>query len=386
MIRSPRRPSTCSRPSSSQLPTSPVCSQPSPSIGVDAVAVAAQQHRAAHEDLAVVGDAHLDAVERPAVVDDAAAGLGHAVGGDDVRWPVGRWAARRRARCTRNSAGSMRAQRRRDERHVGRSRRAPRPSPRPASKPRQHGQRRARDERLVTTDSPPTWASGRHASQCVAGADAEATARRVRGCAHGVVGEHDALRRARGAARRDHERVAVGSVGITVEATLAGGVERSTSGAARASSAARAGGGSRGSTGQDRVAARPRRAAQRVDERRAGRQVERDARPAIGAGMRRATGSDSAPAHGRRMNRWVLGARPRTLPAAVVPVALGAAVGCRRGRRALVDGAARGASSASRCRSASTTPTTTATGSAAPTTCASVRRGSSPAASRPRVR
>ena len=33
-------------------------------------------------------------------------------------------------------------------------------------------------------------------------------------------------------------------------------------------------------------------------------------------------------AHGRRhVNRWVLGARPRTLPAAMVPVALGAAVG-----------------------------------------------------------
>ena len=44
-------------------PTSPVANQPS-TTGLGAVAVAAQQHRAADVDLAVGVDAHLDAVER----------------------------------------------------------------------------------------------------------------------------------------------------------------------------------------------------------------------------------------------------------------------------------------------------------------------------------
>ena len=79
------------------------------------------------------------------------------------------------------------------------------------------------------------------------------------------------------------------------------------------------------------------------------------------------------------MNRWILGARPRTLPAAVVPVAIGAgaAVG---GPSPVWWRSGRHWSSAWPCRSASTTPTTTATACAAPTTFASVRYGSWPAA------
>ena len=142
MIRSPRRPSTCSRPSSRHRAEVAGGSQPSASSGSRAVAVGPQQHRAAQADLAVGVDAHLDAVERAPVVDHAAAGLGHAVRRDDVGRPVGR---RRRAaehdrRGTR--VGSMRAQGRGDERHVASRRRA---STAAASKPSWHGQRRAGD-------------------------------------------------------------------------------------------------------------------------------------------------------------------------------------------------------------------------------------------------
>jgi hypothetical protein len=52
-------------------------------LGVHAVSVAAKQGRGADEELAV-RSAHLHTVERTVVVDDAAARLGHAVGGDDV--------------------------------------------------------------------------------------------------------------------------------------------------------------------------------------------------------------------------------------------------------------------------------------------------------------
>ena len=54
---------------------------------IGAVAVAAQQHRSAQLHLAV-DDPQIDTVERPPVVDDAAAGLGHAVGRHRVGRPV----------------------------------------------------------------------------------------------------------------------------------------------------------------------------------------------------------------------------------------------------------------------------------------------------------
>ncbi len=61
--------------------------EPSPRVlGVSAVAVAAEEHRAAQHDAAVVlVDRDLHAVERHAVVHDTAAGLGHPVGRHDIR-------------------------------------------------------------------------------------------------------------------------------------------------------------------------------------------------------------------------------------------------------------------------------------------------------------
>ena len=59
-----------------------------PAFAVDgsaAVAIGAQQHRAAQQNLGIIGDADVDAVERPTVVDHAAAGLGHPVRGVHVR-------------------------------------------------------------------------------------------------------------------------------------------------------------------------------------------------------------------------------------------------------------------------------------------------------------
>ena len=67
--------------------TSPVCSQPSASIAcrreVGAVAVAGHDERAADEQLAVVGDPQLHAVDR--LADRAEARRARAVGGDDAR-------------------------------------------------------------------------------------------------------------------------------------------------------------------------------------------------------------------------------------------------------------------------------------------------------------
>ena len=89
-----------------------------------------------------------------------------------------------------------------------------------------------------------------------------------------------------------------------------------------------------------------------------------------GQTSRRDRDHQSAPTGADRVEAWLAGARPRTLPAAVVPVA-------RRHRRRAVGATAPGRSRwraaaalvvALPSRSAPTTPTTTATASAAPTT------------------
>ena len=91
------------------------------------------------------------------------------------------------------------------------------------------------------------------------------------------------------------------------------------------------------------------------------------------------------------VNKWVAGARPRTLPAAVVPVLVGTA--CAVGDTGAGVGSCGGAprrrwSRPSASRSAPTTPTTTATASAAPTIRASAwaRPGSSAGGWRRRAR
>ena len=64
-----------------------------PAVGglrVGPVPVAAQQHRAAEPDLAGA-EAHLHTFQADTVVDDSGARFCHAVGGDDVRRPSGRW-------------------------------------------------------------------------------------------------------------------------------------------------------------------------------------------------------------------------------------------------------------------------------------------------------
>ena len=90
------RPDRISRPASSRWPMSPVLYQPSAVNAADGrgrvVPVAAEDRRALELDLAVVGDAHLDALRRPphgaeaVVVQPGAAagpGLGRAVALDD---------------------------------------------------------------------------------------------------------------------------------------------------------------------------------------------------------------------------------------------------------------------------------------------------------------
>ena len=241
---------------------------------IGAVAVGPQQHRAAQVDLAVGVDAHLDAVERAAVVDDAAAGLGHPVRRDDVR-PAGRPAARRRRGRSRGTrAGSIRAQRGRHERHVASRRTA---VDGVGVEPGQHGERRARDQRpgddgRARRRGPAAGrpASGRPGSTPSRALVATADAR------DGVVGQHDALRRAGRAARGDDEGVA-GLDRAAVRRATCGAVGRRRRPPAPSPPAAppwpRAG--RRWSTGK---AASPRvpLLAERVDERRAAREVEGD--------------------------------------------------------------------------------------------------------------
>ena len=231
----------------------------------------------------------------------------------------------------------------------------------------------------VTTDSPPTWESGRQASQRSAvGIDAEAGAGGSRRRLDRGVGEDDELRLAGGAAGGHDERVAV----------LDGLVEPRRGQRA----ASRAGGREPRVDGEHGVAVGPRALQRR----------RRRARPAASRATRRAMGGSVRTArvrlgrHDRPRARpvpsgwrsWVAGARPRTLPAAVVPVLVGTACvageadvsapACARGRRRR----------ARRCRSAPTSPTTTATACAAPTipAAASVRSGSSAGGSSRRAR
>ena len=75
------------------------------------------------------------------------------------------------------------------------------------------------------------------------------------------------------------------------------------------------------------------------------------------------------------LSQWVEGARPRTLPAAVAPVLVGTGAAFALSRANAAVRPARAARRRWRCRSASTTPTTTPTGSAAPTTPGSGRCG-----------
>ena len=138
---------------------------------------------------------------------------------------------RRRRRCrsrscrtsSRRSAGGRRAARRRRGRSCGtrpgRSGAARWPPARrgsrrrrrraPASKPGSTVSDVASDHRPGDhRQSPPTWDSGRQASQWSSWVDAEPGAGGVRRGGDGVVGEHDALRLARRAARGDDEGVA----------------------------------------------------------------------------------------------------------------------------------------------------------------------------------
>ena len=111
------RPTIWSRPSSSKRPASEVRNQPSTTDSrgeLRVVVVVAEERRTGDPDPAAVAEGDLDPVERPAVVDAPAGGLGGAVGGDDVDPGLlrPRGAARRRARRRRRApCGSARARR-----------------------------------------------------------------------------------------------------------------------------------------------------------------------------------------------------------------------------------------------------------------------------------
>ena len=183
-----------------------------PALGIDgrlAVAVGPQQHRAPKPDL--VGgrvDGHLDPGQRPAVVDDAAAGLGQPVGGDHVgrnggggRRPAEHHGAegRRRQPAAGRSAPATPARRvRRPPITASRSKRGSTVTGVPVSRLR------------VTTDRPPTWLSGRQASQrCRSGSTPRRALVGRAGRQHRGVGEDDAFGRAGGAAGRHDQGVAV---------------------------------------------------------------------------------------------------------------------------------------------------------------------------------
>ena len=210
----------------------------------------------------------------------------------------------------------------------------------------------------MTTDSPPTWASGRQASHVSAAVEAEASRGRPRAAPDRVVGEHDPLGRP------------VEPLVATTSASPASTGRAPSSAASRRQRR-------RSLPGAARRAARPWPApgtpvehqcgvtvvpdpSQRLDEARAAREVDRH-QPVHGrqridgaSGCAASCGSVLRCPHLRApaTNKWVLGARPRTLPAAVVPVALGTACRPSGWARRSGGGRRRRSSSASPCRSA----------------------------------
>ena len=208
------------RPVGSDLP--PVAGgQPSPRpVGtrdarVDPVAVAAQQHGAAHEDLALlaaaggpVADGHVDAAERSPVVDEAGAGLGQPVGGDDVlREPS------RRGRPTEQHTGERRgvetAEGGGHERDVRRHTVTAERLDLGAVERRQHRERRPGPQGPGDDGEPADVSEGEAGQPPVASrVDPEPCGGRRRRGVHRLPGEHHAAGRPERAAGREHERVA----------------------------------------------------------------------------------------------------------------------------------------------------------------------------------
>ena len=342
-IRSPRRPSTPRRPVW-EPPTEIAGRQPSVGAGIEVSvgsAIGAQQHRAANVDLAVVGETDVDTVERYAVVDDSAAGLRHPVGGHHVGGKV--VGHRRTAEDNEAEAGGVDApERRRHEAH-------------------QRGLRRLHGL-WVEPGEDREGGSGRQRS----GHDGESADVGQRETRQPVVvrASRRAGRSTRCAEAATASWVSTTPLGSPVEPLVAitraspsstgrppgrrcsDPVASRTSVTARAASCADlAGGGSRWSIGKAASPSSHTRM-RAVDERRPGGQIEGDelsshrGEPTVGeiAGLRRARhGAHHArdvvrAVESRRpvvTSRWIVGARPRTLPAAFVPVALG--VGCAAG-------------------------------------------------------
>ncbi len=134
-----------------------------------AVAIRPEQHRAAGVDPALVVDAHLDAVEGDAVVDDPAARLRHAVRGDHVRRQAG-WGRRptehdgaehpridppQRGRHERHEGGPRRLRLRRVEAGVDGQARPGTQRPRHHGQPADVGQRQAGQPVIVVRHPEP---------------------------------------------------------------------------------------------------------------------------------------------------------------------------------------------------------------------------------------
>jgi len=176
-------------------------------LGVRTVAVGPQQHRTSHLHLAVY-DADLDAVERLALVDDAAAGLGQPVGGQHVRRALSR-GSRAAHEDDPEQGGVDPGQGRGHQRHEGRP-------------PSGCGADGDRVEAIVHLDGNPgvdrtghhgeaTHVAERQAGQPAVGVrfGRQAPAGGQGGGPDRIVGQDHPLGLARGAAGGDHQRVAV---------------------------------------------------------------------------------------------------------------------------------------------------------------------------------
>ena len=257
--------------------------------GIGAVAVAPQEHRAAHQDLALVArtvavaQADLDPVEGPSVVDDARAGLGHG-----RRWSP-RWRGEPgRAARPRRAAPPGSPRRRRGRRAVATS--ETRVAPEPGRRARRRRRRSPSStvhgvpvsSARVTTERPPMWASGRQASHRSAAGSTPRRAEVARAeAAHGVVGEHHPLglrRWCRWWRRPGRRRLGRPAPGPGVARPRPSTTRRA---AARRAAWTPAGAGRPGVDRQHRVPVLP-DGAQRIDEPRAGGQVERYAARGMG--------------------------------------------------------------------------------------------------------
>ena len=170
------------------------------------IAIRAQHHRTAQQDLAIACDFDLDTIERNAVVHNATAGFGETIGGHGVRRTrIGWWSAAQhdapkdRWVNARKRGGDQRSERGTAGRCLGDG---------IGIEARQHGERGAAVQRSGDHRQAAYVREGKTGEPMVVVGDAETLARCIGRCRNSVVREHHTLGFAGGSAGGNNQCVA----------------------------------------------------------------------------------------------------------------------------------------------------------------------------------